>query len=192
MGTLPCRFNKVFHHVQAHACCFPGFDLVNMLLNMALVSFCLEWGMLVCQGAHSNMFFSGWNWGNALVLQYLKVERHFIVDRYKMWIYLKSQGPELHRMGSLLPPRWRWTPFLQGPSWQRGGSRSRSFRPWGIVIWGLEMEVGPQAELMPPCEVFPGEAPTVEVNSDWQRCQLVNHLRREVQPGSQILFDKDS
>ena len=77
--------------------------------------------------------------GIDFVSEYLKVERHFSVDKHLMLIDLKAHGPELHRMGSLLPPRWRWTPFPRGPSWQRGGSRSRPFRPWGIVIWGLDM-----------------------------------------------------
>ena len=36
--------------------------MVDGVVDQIIVLYFLEWGMLGCWGAHSNMFFSGWNW----------------------------------------------------------------------------------------------------------------------------------
>ena len=74
MGTPPRLLHKVLHHVKRHAGRLPDRMLLyrhfspltstadSNQLQLFDCCDCLEWGMLVCQGAHSNIFFSGWNW----------------------------------------------------------------------------------------------------------------------------------
>ena len=69
----------VFFCVVLLAFSCPGTIGSNLVTEWATFDFdhnfaCyLEWGMLGCWGAHSNIFFSGWNWEQVIMCQHISV-----------------------------------------------------------------------------------------------------------------------
>ena len=87
-----------------------------------------------------------------------------------VFYHIVSQLPGQHKRGSPLLPYWTQTPVHPGH-----GSQTESARNDPCQIWSKFCHSEFKKWLLAPGEVLPGEAPVVEVGSDVEGGERVQH-----------------